>query len=93
VIVSLGRDQEGLMMKFPIELDPKQATLNKNIVDRKSSKVHAVSFSRVQGNIFPLHDAINFEDKRKKDDVNLKLGSMNVGFIKVLYWNPNFNIN
>jgi hypothetical protein len=51
--------------------------MNQNIVDRTRFKIQFIQNSGFQGNIFPLYDAVKFEDKRreKKQEVDLQLGS------------------
>jgi hypothetical protein len=51
--------------------------MNQNICDRTRSKIQLIQKSGFQGNIFPLYDAVNFEDERreKKQEVDLQLGS------------------
>jgi hypothetical protein len=55
----------------------KAGNMNQNIGDRTRSKTQFIQNSVFQGNIFPLHDAVKFEDKRrdKKQEVDLQLGS------------------
>jgi hypothetical protein len=55
----------------------KAGNMNQNIGDRTRSKIQFIQNSVLQGNIFPLHDAIKFEDKRreKRQEVDLQLGS------------------
>jgi hypothetical protein len=40
----------------------KAGNMNQNIGDRTRSKIHFIQKSGFQGNIFPLHDAVKFED-------------------------------
>jgi len=54
----------------------KTGNIDQNVGHRTRSKVQFMHNSGLQGNIFPLYDAINFEDKRKIKDVNLQLGSV-----------------
>jgi hypothetical protein len=44
----------------------KTGNVDQSVGDRTRSKVHALSFSRIQDNFFPSYDAMNFEDKRKE---------------------------
>jgi hypothetical protein len=53
----------------------KAGHINQNIGDRTRSKVQFIHNSGFQGNVFPLFDAVNFEDKKKELKVNLQLGS------------------
>jgi hypothetical protein len=46
--------------------------IDQNVGDRTRSKVHAMSFSRIHGNFFPLYDEIKFEDNKKVPGVNLQ---------------------
>jgi hypothetical protein len=53
----------------------KAGNMDQNIGVRTRSKVQFIHNSDFQGNVFPLYDAVKFEDKRKEQKVNLQLGS------------------
>jgi hypothetical protein len=52
--------------------------MTQNIGDRIRSKIQFMQKSVFQGNFFPLHDAVKFEDKNReqKQEINLQLGSI-----------------
>jgi hypothetical protein len=56
----------------------KAGNINQNIGDRTRSKIQFIQKSGFQGNTFPLHDAVKFEDKRreKKHEIDLQLESI-----------------
>jgi hypothetical protein len=54
----------------------KAGNTNQNIGDRTKSKIQSIQNSGFQGNIFPLHDAVKFEDKSREQEVDLQLGSI-----------------
>jgi hypothetical protein len=80
-------------MKFLIELDPRKALLTRMLMTEQVLKFMLCPFLAFKVTSFTLYDAINFEEKRKKQDFNLQLGSTECELIKVLYWISNFNIN
>jgi hypothetical protein len=51
----------------------KSRNMNQNIGDRTRSKLQLIQKSGHQSNIFPLHDAVKFEDNRREQEVDLKL--------------------
>jgi hypothetical protein len=66
--------------KFNVDVSnrSKKGNMNKNIGDRTRSKIQFIQKSVFQGSIFPLHDVVKFEDKKreKKEEVDLQLESI-----------------
>jgi hypothetical protein len=53
----------------------KTGSIDQNVSDRTRSKIQFIHKLDFQVNVFPLYDAVKFEDKRKVQDVNLQLDS------------------
>jgi hypothetical protein len=66
----------------------KTDSIERNVGDRTRFQVHFIHNSGPQGNFFPLNDATNFDDKRKKQGVNLQSVSADCRSYQSVILNP-----
>jgi hypothetical protein len=69
----------------------KAGNMNQNIGDRTRSKIHVAYNSDIQGDFFPLYDAVNFQNKiniSNNKEVDLQLGITECNFYQTALVHP-----